>query len=90
VNKKAAVANYATLGVRIEHVMTDNHSCYRSKAFARICKADIARSTHWKLAPTGRFRRECAGTPPRQVVRLPGRDPARTGRMADPQAHPLP
>jgi transposase InsO family protein len=35
---KAAVAYYAGLGVRIERVMTDNGSCYRSKAFARACK----------------------------------------------------
>lgn len=35
---KAAVAWYARLGVRIERVMTDNGSCYKSKAFARTCK----------------------------------------------------
>jgi transposase InsO family protein len=35
---KAAVAYYASLGVKIERVMTDNGSCYRSKAFARICR----------------------------------------------------
>jgi len=35
---KAAVAYYASLGVTIERVMTDNGSCYRSKAFARACK----------------------------------------------------
>jgi transposase InsO family protein len=35
---KAAVAYYASLGVRTERVMTDNGSCYRSKAFARTCK----------------------------------------------------
>jgi len=35
---KAAVAYYASLGVKIERVMTDNGSCYRSKAFARTCK----------------------------------------------------
>jgi transposase InsO family protein len=35
---KAAVAYYASLGVRIERVMTDNGSCYRSKAFSRTCK----------------------------------------------------
>ena len=36
---KAAVAYYASLGVTIERVMTDNGSCYRSKAFARACRA---------------------------------------------------
>lgn len=35
---KAAVAYYASLGVTIERVMTDNGSCYRSKAFGRACK----------------------------------------------------
>ena len=35
---KAAVAYYASLGVRIERVMTDNGSCYRSKVFARTCR----------------------------------------------------
>ena len=30
---EAAVAYFATLGIRIERVMTDNGSCYRSKAF---------------------------------------------------------
>ena len=34
----AAVAYYAGLGVRVERVMTDNGSCYRSRAFARACK----------------------------------------------------
>ena len=35
---KAAVAYYAGLGVKVERVMTDNGSCYRSKAFAKTCK----------------------------------------------------
>jgi transposase InsO family protein len=35
---KAAVAYYAKLGVKVERVMTDNGSCYRSRAFARTCK----------------------------------------------------
>ncbi|MGH8336774.1 MAG: IS481 family transposase [Gammaproteobacteria bacterium] len=35
---KAAVAYYASLGVIVERVMTDNGSCYRSKAFGRACK----------------------------------------------------
>ena len=35
---KAAVAYYASLGVRVERVMTDNGSCYRSRAFAKACK----------------------------------------------------
>jgi len=35
---KAAVAYYASLGIKVERVMTDNGSCYRSRAFARACK----------------------------------------------------
>jgi transposase InsO family protein len=35
---KAAIAYYASLGVTVERVMTDNGSCYRSKAFAKACK----------------------------------------------------
>jgi transposase InsO family protein len=35
---ETAVAYYATLGVRIERVMTDNGSCYRSKTFRAACK----------------------------------------------------
>lgn len=29
---------YASLGVKTERVMTDNGSCYRSRAFGRACK----------------------------------------------------
>jgi transposase InsO family protein len=35
---KAAVAYYASLGVPIARVMSDNGSCYRSKAFAKACR----------------------------------------------------
>lgn len=35
---KATLAYYASLGVKIERVMTDNGSCYRSKAFGKACK----------------------------------------------------
>jgi transposase InsO family protein len=35
---KAAVAHYASLGVTVERVMTDNGSCYKSFAFRRACK----------------------------------------------------
>jgi len=35
---EAAVAYFAKLGVRIERVMTDNGSCYRSKTFRAACK----------------------------------------------------
>ena len=35
---KAAVAYYASLGVTVFRVMTDNGSCYRSKAFRDACR----------------------------------------------------
>ena len=35
---KAAVAYYQSLGVRVARVMTDNGSCYRSKAFRKACR----------------------------------------------------
>jgi transposase InsO family protein len=36
---KAALAYYRKLGIKVERVMTDNGSCYRSKAFKEVCKA---------------------------------------------------
>ena len=35
---EAALAYYASLGVSVLRVMTDNGSCYRSRAFARTCR----------------------------------------------------
>jgi transposase InsO family protein len=35
---KAAIAYYASLGITVERVMTDNGSCYKSFAFRRLCK----------------------------------------------------
>jgi transposase InsO family protein len=35
---KEAIAYYDSLGVKVERVMTDNGSCYRSFAFRRACK----------------------------------------------------
>jgi transposase InsO family protein len=35
---KAALAYYASLGVKVERVMTDNGACYKSFAFRRTCK----------------------------------------------------
>jgi transposase InsO family protein len=34
---KAALAYYQSLGVKVERVMTDNGSCYKSFAFRRLC-----------------------------------------------------
>ncbi len=36
---KAAVAYYASLGVTVTRVMTDNGACYKAKDFAKACKA---------------------------------------------------
>lgn len=36
---KAAIAYYASLGVTVSRVMTDNGSCYKSRAFRAACKA---------------------------------------------------
>jgi len=35
---RAALAYYAGLGIKVERVMTDNGSCYRSFAFRKACK----------------------------------------------------
>ena len=35
---KAAVAYYASLGIIVERVMTDNGSCYRSRSFRDACR----------------------------------------------------
>jgi transposase InsO family protein len=35
---KAAIAYYASLGIKVERVMSDNGSCYKSFAFRRLCK----------------------------------------------------
>ena len=34
---RAAVAWYASIGVKVERVMTDNGSCYKSTAFKAVC-----------------------------------------------------
>ena len=35
---KAAIAYYTSLGIKVERVMTDNGSCYKSFAFRKACK----------------------------------------------------
>ena len=35
---KATIAYYESLGIKVERVMTDNGSCYRSFAFRNACK----------------------------------------------------
>ncbi len=45
---KAAVAWYKQLGISIERVMTDRGSCYRSKAFNKLCQALAIRHIYTK------------------------------------------
>ncbi len=45
---KAAVAWYQSLGIKIERVMTDRGSCYRSKAFNKLCEALAIRHIYTK------------------------------------------
>jgi transposase InsO family protein len=61
---EAAVAYYAKLGVRIERVMTDNRSCYRSKLFRAVCKSSpgpIPRRPTEK--PSASFKLRCVNGP---------------------------
>ena len=46
---EASVAYYAKLGIRIERVMTDNGSCYRSKTFRAACQRLGLRHLHQAL-----------------------------------------
>jgi transposase InsO family protein len=49
---QATVAHYAALGVRIQRVLTDNGSAYRSRLFARTCQAlGIKHSFTWPYRP---------------------------------------
>lgn len=36
---KAAVAYYASLGIQVQRVMTDNGGCYRSRSFQAVCRS---------------------------------------------------
>jgi transposase InsO family protein len=45
---KAAVAYYQSLGVTVARVMSDNGSCYRSKAFARACRGLVLKHIRTK------------------------------------------
>ena len=67
---EAAVAYFAKLGVRIERVMTDNGSCYRSKLFRAACKRFGLRQIFTRPylrrpteRPNASFRRHCANGP---------------------------
>jgi hypothetical protein len=42
---EAAVAYFGQLGIRIERVMTDNASCYRSKLSEQLATISSARSS---------------------------------------------
>jgi transposase InsO family protein len=46
---RATIAYYQSLGVKVDRIMTDNGSCYRSFAFAKACKR--LRVRHIKTKP---------------------------------------
>jgi transposase InsO family protein len=48
---EAAVAYYASLGVKVERVMTDNGSCYLSRTFGQTCKKLGLKHIRTKPAP---------------------------------------
>jgi transposase InsO family protein len=64
---KAAVVYYASLGVKITRVMTDNGSCYKAFAFARACKC---RFWSTKVALALRCSSVNASMSPRSSARL--------------------
>jgi transposase InsO family protein len=45
----ATIAYFKSLGITVERVMTDNGSCYLSRAFARACKQLVVK--HLKIKP---------------------------------------
>ncbi|MEI9424093.1 IS481 family transposase [Mesorhizobium sp. Cs1299R1N1] len=45
---EAALAYYASLGIAVSRVMTDNGSCYRSRAFAKACRKHSLRHVRTK------------------------------------------
>jgi transposase InsO family protein len=62
---QAAVAYYAKLAVRIERVMTDNGSCYRSKAFRTACaRLACAKFSPGRTRPRPTERPSASSKPP--------------------------
>jgi transposase InsO family protein len=66
----ATVAYFKSLGVNVERIMTDNGSCYRSKAFARACRQLGLKHIRTKpytrrpmAKPSASSRRPCANGP---------------------------
>src|SRR6266487_3569343 len=45
----ATIAYFKSLGIAVERIMTDNGSCYLSRAFARACKQLVVK--HLKIKP---------------------------------------
>jgi hypothetical protein len=64
---KAAIAYYTSLGNKVERVMTDNRSCYKSFAFRKACKRLGLKHIRTRRRPTARpsasFRPACASGP---------------------------
>jgi transposase InsO family protein len=66
---EAAVAYYAKLGITVERVMTDNGSCYRSRAFSRACKR-LGLKTHPHQALYAEDQRQGRALHPDRAARM--------------------
>jgi transposase InsO family protein len=74
---RAAVAYYASLGVKVERVMTDNGPCYKAFAFRKACKRLGLRHIrtrplrHRPMArPNASSRQACANGPTLEPINL--------------------
>ena len=65
---KAAIAYYASLGVKVERVMTDNRSCYKSFAFRKACKRLGLK--HIRTRPYAEDQRQGRAFHPDQLARV--------------------
>src|SRR5581483_3235737 len=83
----ATVAYFKSLGVNVERVMTDNGSCYRSKAFARACKA--APQAHQDKALYAADQRQGRAIHPDRAARMGLRHSLRALRAEAPGAPAL-
>ena len=86
------VRHYAHLGIKVDRVMTDNGSCYKSRAFRRACAQlglkHIRDLSHTPRRPTARpsasFRPRCGNgpTPPPSIPPMSGAPSCRDGCIA--------
>jgi transposase InsO family protein len=79
-DEKAALAYYASLGITVERVMTDNGPCYTSKAFARACRRHGLKHVRTRpYTPKTNERPNASSRPPSGSGPLPSPIPTRTG-----------